>query len=476
MNASAHHQKRLILAENIRFPDLHKDTKLEEQTHPLNLTGGTEVHRIWMQKRMKQDQAFGARQSGSATKMGQKNTTEKHSYDNLQSSFKQNARSLVDSALDQLQHIFSGDSALGQAINRRGRATGSDGQGGAAGFLDKDQESMEGTRGHRSQIIAGTGATSSELGDQGQISHQERVEVCSHNELVLEKLEPQSSYASSSAHYPSTLAARAISQNQSSSPNRHLHEVIGQTRESSSSRKGSMRSPNQVLDVAALLERLEEKDKALENYSKKCIRLKKERKEDQQQIEISIRNTEAEFKGRIKQLIKDREHREERFQAQVAELIADRDSARKEYEDLVRKQQEESFKQMSTARWLPADDNTVMIDFGRIKMVMRSWAKKNSIKIMARIENLEGPEYRSFLTALSNVAVFENEELPRGLQTPKSPGLILNAILAHHLCTNMFRSPFFFLEHLPGVELLHQIYGVAQSGETKCFHRRITVS
>ena len=131
---------------------------------------------------------------------------------------------------------------------------------------------------------------------------------------------------------------------------------------------------------------------------------------------------------------------------------------------------------MSTARWLPADDNTVMIEFGRIKTAMRSWARKNSIKSMDRIESLEGSEYRSFLAALSKVAVFENEELPRGLRTPKSPGLILNALLAHHLCTTMFRSPFFFLEHIPGVELLHEIYGVAQSGETKSFRRRITVS
>ena len=41
-----------------------------------------------------------------------------------------------------------------------------------------------------------------------------------------------------------------------------------------------MRSPNQeVSDVAALLKSLEEKDRALDNYSKKYLKLKEERRE-----------------------------------------------------------------------------------------------------------------------------------------------------------------------------------------------------
>ena len=54
-------------------------------------------------------------------------------------------------------------------------------------------------------------------------------------------------------------------------------------------------------------------------------------------MNLVIQKREAELKGKIKQLINEREHREERFQSEIAELIVDRDSARKEYEDLVRK-------------------------------------------------------------------------------------------------------------------------------------------
>jgi hypothetical protein len=415
---------------------------------------------------MRQDQQSEAHQPGP-TKMGQQVTSQKHSHDNPKSKSGQEARYLK---------IFE-NSAPGQTTNRRRRATSSYNQDGTVDALDKDQESLEKTRAHKGQIIAGKGEILSELKDEGEAPHQERADMCNHDELALEQLEPQISYASSSARYSSTHVARDNPQDQSRSSNRHFHELMGQTREPSSSRRGSMRGPNQeVPDVAALLKSLEEKDRALEKYSKKYNMLKEERREAQQQMNLVIQNREAELRRKIKQLIHEREHREERFQREVAELIVDRDSAREEYEDLIRKQQEESFKQMSTARWLPADDNTVMIEFGRIKTAMRSWARKNSIKSMSPIENLEGSEYRSFLTALSNVAVFENEELPRGLQTPKSPGLILNAILAHHLCTNMFGNPFFFLEHLPGVELLHRIYGVAQSGETKSFHRRTIAS
>jgi hypothetical protein len=116
-------------------------------------------------------------------------------------------------------------------------------------------------------------------------------------------------------------------------------------------------------------------------------------------------------------------------------------------------------------------------DLGRIKKEMRNWAKSTGVKGAEALEKLSNSNLMSLLKNLSHVAVIKNNELPRGLSESKSPALLLNALLAHHLYTTMFRSPFFFFDDGLGKdsqvtsdgELLREIYKLAQDCKAKLF-------
>ncbi len=133
--------------------------------------------------------------------------------------------------------------------------------------------------------------------------------------------------------------------------------------------------------------------------------------------------------------------------AKVRGLEASLNSVQKKYEALILKQQEESFKQMGTARWLPIEDSKVVGQLDRFKRETRSWAKASAAKDLESIEELDACEVSDLLGELSRVAVIENGRLPQGLPTPKIPALLLNARLAHHLYTSIFKNPFFSLEY-----------------------------
>jgi hypothetical protein len=100
---------------------------------------------------------------------------------------------------------------------------------------------------------------------------------------------------------------------------------------------------------------------------------------------------------------------------------------------------------------------------------MRFWAKTAAVKNIAAIQDVEEEQHACLIASLSLVTVVENNQLPRGLSTPKGPSLFLNALLAHDVYTSFFRSPFFFLnddlEYGPtGAGLddsLNKIYGFA---------------
>lgn len=133
------------------------------------------------------------------------------------------------------------------------------------------------------------------------------------------------------------------------------------------------------------------------------------------------------------------------LQLQVQELASHRNEIQEKYNTLFRRQQEESFKQMETGRWLPREESRVQADFERIRIQMRSWAKGAAVKNIAAIQDIEEEQHTSLMASLSCVVVFENNQLPRGLSTPKGPSLLLNALLAHDVYASLFVNPFFFL-------------------------------
>lgn len=130
---------------------------------------------------------------------------------------------------------------------------------------------------------------------------------------------------------------------------------------------------------------------------------------------------------------------------QVQDLTSHRDKIQETYNTLIRRQQEESFKQMETGRWLPMEESRVLEDFARIRTQMRTWAKGAAVKNIGTIQDIGEEQHASLMASLSRVAVVENNQLPGGLSTAKGPSLLLNALLAHDVYTSLFRSPFYFL-------------------------------
>jgi hypothetical protein len=128
---------------------------------------------------------------------------------------------------------------------------------------------------------------------------------------------------------------------------------------------------------------------------------------------------------------------------------------------------------MESGRWLPREDSKVVGDLDRIKRNMRSWAKGTSIKDMSSLQTLDSISRAALMKDLSHMVLLENNQLPQGLSTPKSPSLLLNALVAHDVYTSIFRNPFFFLNDGLGHDLpragpentLNEIYQLAQACE-----------
>jgi hypothetical protein len=171
------------------------------------------------------------------------------------------------------------------------------------------------------------------------------------------------------------------------------------------------------------------------------------------------------------QINREQEESMRRMQAEVREIESDRNLLKEKYDAFIRRQQEESFRQMESGRWLPSEESKVVGDLERIKREMKTWAKGTSIKDMLILQTLAETDNAELMKGLSTVVLLENNLLPQGLSTPKSPSLLLNALLAHDVYANIFRNPFFFLNDgfghdLPrtGAEnILNYIYGLMQN-------------
>lgn len=171
--------------------------------------------------------------------------------------------------------------------------------------------------------------------------------------------------------------------------------------------------------------------------------------------------------------------RDQMFQAIIHEMQLEKSALETQHNLFIRKQQEASFRQMESARWLPVDETNVMSNLDKLKRDMRSWAKTTSIKEISMLQNLQEAESAALRRYLSNVVVFENGQLPKGISTgAKSPTLLLNALLADHVYMSFFRSPFFFVEGtfedfpsngLPG-GILEEIYEWAKSANPQDAH------
>jgi hypothetical protein len=203
-------------------------------------------------------------------------------------------------------------------------------------------------------------------------------------------------------------------------------------------------------EIEHLREILGTKDDAVKQISRDNSNRAGRQKEKFQQI---LDNREREWKASMEeiesswqQIHHDQNERIRNLEAKVRETTSDRELIREKYNEVIRKQQEDSFKQMESGRWLPSEESKVVRDLDRIKREMKSLAKGVSIKDMALLQTLDRTDSASLKKDLSHVVLLENNQFPPGLSTPKSPSLLLNALLAYDMYTTLFRNPFFFLE------------------------------
>lgn len=377
------------------------------------------------------------------------------------------------------------ESSQSRTVTRKRRlADSSHHQDGIADLSDQDQGSLETTgrkrgRVNRNGIQRKFGMEESKYEQpryekrQSDFAASEKIRIGSDDELALNPSESQSQEISSNAHFGSIAASRHIPRNLINSFSKFRGFLISQTSSPPLSRTGSIRDPNrEVPDMTSLVEELREKDKTLEKYSRHYSRLNHKYEELQEETQHMAEH-EEQLERQNQFLIQEREKMTLQFHAVLAEarrLEAALNSVQKKYEAIIRKQQEESFKQMSTARWLPIEDSKVVAQLDRFKREMRSWAKASAVKDMESLEKLDTCELFDFLGELSRVAVLRNGRLPDGLPVPKTPALLLNALLAHHLYTSIFKRPFFCLEYgygkdgseVLGAEIFQEIYQVAQ--------------
>ncbi|KAH8650614.1 hypothetical protein BGZ60DRAFT_421435 [Tricladium varicosporioides] len=231
----------------------------------------------------------------------------------------------------------------------------------------------------------------------------------------------------------------------------------------------------QADEINQLTELLHEKANAIKSMLESHVQ---DKEHQQRRFRDEWQHREKDIQQHYQQIESQKNDTIQNLQVQVQELASHRNKIQEKYNTLNRRQQEESFKHMETGRWLPREESRVLADFERIRTQMRTWAKSAAVKNIAAIQTIGEEQYASLMADLSRVAVVENNQLPRGLSTPKGPSLLLNALLAHDVYMSLFRSPFFFLndelECRPtGDKLddsLNKIYGLALASNIEDAH------
>ncbi|PQE32768.1 kinesin heavy chain protein [Rutstroemia sp. NJR-2017a WRK4] len=165
---------------------------------------------------------------------------------------------------------------------------------------------------------------------------------------------------------------------------------------------------------------------------------------------------ELEFQKKMQDLqhqhMREIEHGASIQQTEIQNLKSDKEKLREEHEAFIRKQQELSFKQMTTSRWLPVEDTKVMADLNRLKREMRGWAKKTSMKDVDLLDSLDEGDQISLWNALAQVVRFEGCQISEEVRSLRSSTLLLNALLSHDVYTSLFRNPFFIFSEDLGAE------------------------
>ncbi|KAG4442615.1 hypothetical protein IFR05_001871 [Cadophora sp. M221] len=252
----------------------------------------------------------------------------------------------------------------------------------------------------------------------------------------------------------------------------------------------SQRDEQDRKEIEKLTELLKRRDRQIE-------KMKSDRQKELKYIENDFRRIHEEERQKFDHMLRARydewqqDHHDQwqhvnhehertvsRLQTQLQESQKEKDAMQMEHDKFIRGKQEASFGNMESGRWAPAEESKITGQLNRLRREMRTWAKGMAIKDMALLETLDKRDLDSLMDYMSNVVALQNDQLPSGLATPKSPALLLNALFAHTLYSTLFRSPFFFLEDIPKdglketnvAEALEGMYKMAQGSNAHDAH------
>ncbi|TGO13105.1 hypothetical protein BTUL_0076g00050 [Botrytis tulipae] len=135
---------------------------------------------------------------------------------------------------------------------------------------------------------------------------------------------------------------------------------------------------------------------------------------------------------------------------QESELQQRSQQGREECSRAVQALQEMAFKPRGAGKWLPAEHDTINLEISTLHAAMTGWirgaTRDNSwLGDLSEVFQGEDQAKDALREELSKVMVFKNDILPEGLPQKRAKKLLLEALLAHHLFTDVFSSPFSFL-------------------------------
>jgi hypothetical protein len=189
--------------------------------------------------------------------------------------------------------------------------------------------------------------------------------------------------------------------------------------------------------------------------------------------ELFIQQMKDDMENIIQRNQSELEHRTHILEAKFQEAKSETEGIAAAYKLLHDDKEKEEYKRAKSAPWQAADGRTIAIKLEKLKKGMRTLGKGLSIIDLSILQRLSKVEHMALMKDLANICVLTNDKIPEGLSSAKPSFLLLNALLAHHVYTALFETPFFFLANglggglsTSGLDsLLNEMYRRMQQGE-----------
>lgn len=134
---------------------------------------------------------------------------------------------------------------------------------------------------------------------------------------------------------------------------------------------------------------------------------------------------------------------------QLHEMKIEANLATIRYNELFIRYQKHAFKKLEPGLWKPRDDESVKADFDNLARKMKFWSRTFASNMGLLHSTMTEVDHATLLESLQYVVALQTSELPGTLPDRLGHGegltVLLNALLAHTIYTEVFRNPFYCL-------------------------------